>query len=82
MKKMCIYGEYEDEILSLSEDEYKKLQTCPNCNENIESNLDRFPESPNGFKFNFMVMRCLSCGIFFSLSRNYERKYLNIRKGL
>jgi len=75
-QQSCIYGKHEDEILSLSEKEYLDLQKCPNCNETNEYYLERFPTTNSGKNIgNFMTMRCLSCGRFFSLSKNYEVKY-------
>ena len=75
---MQLYGDYEDEILSLPDNEYEALEKCPNCGETNENYLDRFPaKTHNRLKFNFMTMRCLSCGRYFSLSKNYEKKYLN-----
>ena len=73
--RMGFYGEYEDEILSLTQEEYNKLLCCPNCLNSNREYIDRFPDMENKrLKFNFMTFRCLCCGRFCSLSKNYERQ--------
>ena len=70
----CFYGQFEDEILSLSEEDYDKLFFCNKCSETMLSHFERFPTTDNGNAIgNFMTFRCLSCGAFCSLSKNYQK---------
>ena len=66
-------AEEEETLNEMSEEDYEAMQRCPNCGETSEMWLDRFPERRRGTSF--VNMKCLSCGRYFSITKNWRRTH-------